>query len=132
MHTQDAREQEKKKKQKESQDKARTMMANFFSKPKPSPSLTSLSKESSLSPSKKVSDFERTFRSFVIKKGVEMAPINPLRKRRKLDESDVIVISDEDDVKYESDSDIEMVEPPVDLSTMSPRCKLYSRTYEAR
>ncbi|KAI0312729.1 hypothetical protein OF83DRAFT_1176353 [Amylostereum chailletii] len=121
-----AREQEKKKKEKEAQDKARSMMANFFSKPKASSSVNSSPAKNSSAPSSPriISDFDRTFKPFVVKKDVEMASNNPLRtpnKRRRIVEGDVIVI---DDNVEDADSDIEMVEPHVDVFNLSPRSHL--------
>jgi hypothetical protein len=61
---------EKERKAKESQDRSRTIMANFFSKPKiPKPSAPT---ESSGEPS----DFDKTFKPFVLKKDAVLAPIN--------------------------------------------------------
>ena len=73
---------------------------------------------------KKLSDFERTFRPFSVKKGAELAPINWFHESRKTTQSrkgkaivahhvegNVIVIDDED-VKAEEE-DVEMT----DLST---------------
>ncbi|KAG2158454.1 uncharacterized protein EDB93DRAFT_670725 [Suillus bovinus] len=65
---------EKEKKQKATQDKSRSLMANFFGKAKAPP------RESPSKPvcgtSTSESDFQKTFRPFVLKKGAEMAPVN--------------------------------------------------------
>jgi hypothetical protein len=99
---------EKERKGKESQEKARSMMANFFGKPKASSSTMSPSKGPAPSTSNTLSDFDRVFRPFVLKKDAELAPINWIqdakRTKRHVD-ADVIVI-DEDDA---GDHDVEMI-----------------------
>ncbi|KAG2061654.1 hypothetical protein BDR06DRAFT_925552 [Suillus hirtellus] len=65
---------EKEKKQKATQDKSRSLMANFFGKAKAPP------RESPSKPvcgtSTSESDFQKTFKPFVLKKDAEMAPVN--------------------------------------------------------
>jgi hypothetical protein len=72
---------EKEKKQKATQDKSRSLMANFFGKAKGSP------RESPSKPvygaSNSESDFQKTFKPFVLKKGAEMAPVNWFLKPNK-------------------------------------------------
>ncbi|KAG2755908.1 hypothetical protein P692DRAFT_20766720 [Suillus brevipes Sb2] len=73
---------EKEKKQKATQDKSRSLMANFFGKAKAPP------RESPSKPvcgtSNSESDFQKTFKPFVLKKDAEMAPINWFLKPREL------------------------------------------------
>ena len=90
---------EKEKKDKESQEKARSIMANFFGKPKPSSSTVgSPSKGPTASSSNMLSDFDRVFKPFVLKKGAELASVNwfqDTRKLKRLADADVIVIDDD-------------------------------------
>jgi chromatin assembly factor 1 subunit A len=106
---------EKERKDKESQEKARSMMASFFGKPKTSSTPTSPSKGPIPSSSNTLSEFDRVFKPFVIKKDAELAPLNWFRdaKRRQ---ADVIVI-DEDDTEVH---DVEMSEL-VPSPSVSPR-----------
>lgn len=100
---------EKERKDKEAQEKARSMMASFFGKPKASSTTTSPSKCPAPSPSNTLSDFDKVFRPFVLKRDAELAPINwfrDARQKRRAD-ADVIVI-DEDDIEIH---DVEMSEP---------------------
>ncbi|KAG2349564.1 hypothetical protein BDR05DRAFT_1055214 [Suillus weaverae] len=72
---------EKEKKQKATQDKSRSLMANFFGKAKAPP------RESPSKPvcgaSNSESDFQKTFKPFVLKKDAEMAPVNWFLKASK-------------------------------------------------
>ncbi|KAG2157432.1 hypothetical protein DEU56DRAFT_764608 [Suillus clintonianus] len=92
---------EKEKKQKATQDKSRSLMANFFGKAKVPP------RESPSKPicgsSNGESDFQKTFKPFVLKKDAEMAPINRFLKPSKrtgrkqtsgFSHADAIVIDD--------------------------------------
>ncbi|CCM02854.1 uncharacterized protein FIBRA_04966 [Fibroporia radiculosa] len=94
---------EKEKKEKEAQDKSRSIMANFFSKSKVPPFDTTPSKDSNVAGPSVQSDFERTFKPFVVKKNVKMAPINYFRcmdgrslKGKERLEGNVIVLDDFD------------------------------------
>ncbi|TFY78564.1 hypothetical protein EWM64_g5445 [Hericium alpestre] len=115
---------EKEKKEKEAQNKSRSIMASFFGKPK-------LSKSGSSSPMKQpaaassskilVSDFDRAFKPFVMKKDSELAPANWFQESRKGKNrmvGDVIVIEDDDDQPSQK------METEVDVETLSPRCHL--------
>ena len=68
------------------------MMASFF-KTKSSPPVTLERTPSAPTvPQQQISDFDKTFKPFVLKKGAVMAPTNAFRvKRRKVDEREVIV-----------------------------------------
>ena len=99
---------EKERKVKESQEKARSMMASFFGKPKASSSAVSPSKGSAPSTSNTLSEFDRVFRPFTLKKDAELAPINWIqdaKRAKRLADADVIVI-DEDGT---GDHDAEMI-----------------------
>ena len=78
-------EAEKERKDKETQEKARSIMANFFGKAKASSTTTSPSKGATPLTSNTLSEFDRVFRSFTLKKDAELAPINWIQgaKRRK-------------------------------------------------
>ncbi|KAG0705051.1 hypothetical protein DFH29DRAFT_908572 [Suillus ampliporus] len=95
---------EKEKKLKETQDKSRSLMANFFGKAK-APPRESPSKGGKpvCGPSTGESDFQKTFKPFVLKKDAEMAPINWFLKSSKrtwgkqtsgFSHADAIVIDD--------------------------------------
>ena len=101
---------EKEKKDKESQEKARSMMASFFGKPKTSSTATSPSKGPTPSTSSTLPEFERVFRAFTLKKDAELAPVNWLQdaKRRKQYAGAEMIVIDEDDT---GDHDVEMSEP---------------------
>ncbi|VDB91461.1 unnamed protein product [Peniophora sp. CBMAI 1063] len=108
---------EKEKKAKEAQAKSQSMMASFF-KTKASPPVT-LERTPSTPTIPRVSDFDKTFKPFVLKKGSVMAPVNAFRvpiKRRKVEEEgkEVIVIDDEEPVEG-GDDEIEVVETPVEV-----------------
>ena len=100
-------------------------MANFFGKPKASTStVTSPSKGHAASSSALLSDFDRVFKPFVLKKDAELAPVNwfrDARKRKRQADSDVIVI-DEDDTDDIEVRDVQMREPDFDPEA-SPRCE---------
>jgi chromatin assembly factor 1 subunit A len=101
---------EKEKKDKESQEKARSMMASFFAKPKPSSTTTSPSKNLKSSALNTLPEFERAFKPFTLKKDAELAPMNwftDAKRKRQYADAEVIVI-DEDDT---GDHDVEMSEP---------------------
>ena len=101
---------EKERKDKESQEKARSMMASFFGKAKSSSTTTSPSKGPIPSTSSALSEFDRVFRPFTLKKDVELAPINWIQdaKRRKRIADVKVIVIDEDDA---GDHDVEMDEP---------------------
>lgn len=97
-------------------------MANFFGKATAataSPSKSVAPKEGgSPRPTNSRSDFQRTFRPFVLKKDADLAPINWFRERRQRErwqrvpsrtEGNAIVIDDEDEDKDANLEDVEMV-----------------------
>lgn len=103
---------EKERKDKESQEKARSMMASFFGKPKLSTTSASSSKVPGPSASTTLSEFDRVFKPFALKKDVELAPTNwfqDAKRRKRFTDADVIVI--DDDGTASGDCDIEMIEP---------------------
>jgi chromatin assembly factor 1 subunit A len=115
---------EKERKAKESQEKARSIMANFFGKPKASSSTnTSPSKGPAASSSNMLPDFDRVFKPFVLKKDAELAPVNWFRdaRKRKRQDAEVIVIDEDgtDDIEIR---DVEMHEPDFDPAA-NPRCE---------
>jgi chromatin assembly factor 1 subunit A len=99
---------EKERKDKESQEKARSMMASFFGKPKPSTTATSPSKGPTPSVSNTLPDFDRVFRPFTLKKDAELAPMNWIQdaKRRKQYADAAVIVINEDGT-----TDVEMSEP---------------------
>jgi hypothetical protein len=103
---------EKERKDKESQEKARSMMASFFGKPKPSTTSASSSKVPAPSASTTLSEFDRVFKPFTLKKDVELAPTNwfqDAKRRKRFADADVIVV--DDDGTASGDCDVEMIEP---------------------
>jgi len=94
---------EREKKEKEAQNKSQSIMAKFFAKPKASsPAEVTVAVAG---PSKLQSDFERTFKPFVLQKDKVLAPVNwflAAKRRRKTsspsNQSDVIVIDSDDEV----------------------------------
>ncbi|KAI8998819.1 hypothetical protein BD414DRAFT_433013 [Trametes punicea] len=116
---------EREKKEQEAQAKSRSLMANFFGKAKSAASSGASPSKSSTSadgprgspiPTTSISEFERTFKPFALKKGAEIAPVNWFRERRKQEqqrkanrvEGHVIVIDDDDECR--TDEDVEMAD----------------------
>jgi len=85
-------------------------MANFFGKAKASSTTTSPSKGPTPSTSNTLSEFDRVFRPFTLKKDADLAPINWIQdaKRRKRNADVEIFVIDEDDA---GDHDVEVGEP---------------------
>ena len=109
---------EKEKKELDARKKSQSLMANFFSKPKVL--ISDISKPTdpnAAGPSTFTSEFERSFRPFVIKKDATLAPINwflEAKKQRKncasvKVEKGIIVIED-DDLTTLSDAEAPMVD----------------------
>ncbi|KAG6885997.1 hypothetical protein C0993_006113 [Termitomyces sp. T159_Od127] len=102
---------EKEKKKKDAQDKSRSIMANFFSKPKASRT-PHKGDVAVAGPSNLTSEFDKTFKPFILKKDTELAPVNWFQESRKLNNKSlprmhdgVIMIDDEED-----DRDVEVTE----------------------
>ncbi|KAG7452660.1 uncharacterized protein BT62DRAFT_1070403 [Guyanagaster necrorhizus] len=90
---------EKEKKEKESQNKSRSLMVTFFSKPKgPAPPSTSNQSETRITSSlTAISDFDRMFKPFVLKKDAELAPWNRfLQKHRPCGSQNNVIVIDDD------------------------------------
>jgi chromatin assembly factor 1 subunit A len=110
---------EKEKKEKEAQNKSRSIMANFFGKPKASSARASPAQESTATGvgsgfSSSPSEFEKMFKPFVVKKDAAVAPANwfldPKTNklhRRRGSNRDVVVI-DADDAGVEEVVDVEV------------------------
>ncbi|KAI0262931.1 chromatin assembly factor 1 subunit A-domain-containing protein [Gloeopeniophorella convolvens] len=112
---------EKEKKEKEAQEKARSIMANFFGKPKASPSTSTSpfkgSAASSSSSNTVMSEFDRVFKPFLVKKEAELAPTNWFRdakRRRRHANANVIII--DDDGKEMNDVEMAELQPSPDAS----------------
>jgi chromatin assembly factor 1 subunit A len=109
---------EREQKEKEAQNKSQSIMAKFFAKPKAS------SPAAVAGPSKLQTDFERTFKPFVLGKDKVLAPANWFleAKRRKTsshsNRTEVILIDSDDKVE-----DVKMQDVPSseELSNMSPQ-----------
>jgi chromatin assembly factor 1 subunit A len=88
-------------------------MANFFAKPKVSARVAPKEEETAIASSSKLqSDFGKSFKSFVLKKDTQLAPINWFLESEKTKgrsaartDNSIIVIDDEDDPK---EQDVEM------------------------
>lgn len=128
---------EKEKKEKEAANRSRNLMASFFAKPKGAAAAasgsgsaaTAGSHSTSTAPAKEpaatVSEFERTFKPFLLKKDATLAPVNWFAEVRagrtykgKEKEQDVIVIDDEDErgartvqAEAHADEDVQMLDP---------------------
>lgn len=93
---------EKERKAKDAQDKSRSIMANFFSKPKVTITKTKEVSSATAGPSSVRSDFEKTFKPFVKKRDSVLAPVNWFQTRRArkkpglAKEPSVIIIDDEE------------------------------------
>ncbi|KAJ3506634.1 hypothetical protein NMY22_g17184 [Coprinellus aureogranulatus] len=125
-----AAKEEKERKALDAQKKSRSLMANFFSKPKVTigPSRPKAQSPSAAGPSTSQSDFERIFKPFRPKKDSVVAPINWFKESRKAkrangsNDRDIIVIDDD-----ETASDVTMSEPQPseeELSRMSEKERL--------
>lgn len=96
----------------ESRTKSQNLMANFFAKSKARPSRSSSGHNDAAEPT----DFDKVFKPFALKKGVEVAPINYFSARqRSLDgiEDNPIVLSDGDTLL--SSPPVVIRSPPVGL-----------------
>jgi chromatin assembly factor 1 subunit A len=101
-------------------------MTNFFSKPKPANGASAMSSMTSqaVEVSTSKSDFEKSFKSFALKKGVDVAPINLFRERRRVPQQKTttlgnrqVIILDDDQVsscKNSESNDTDDVVPVTD------------------
>ena len=111
---------EREQKEKEAQNKSQSIMAKFFAKPKAS----SPANIAVAGPSKLQTDFERTFKPFVLGKDKVLAPVNWFlaTKRRKTsshsNRTEVIVIDSDDKVEDVTMQDVLSSE---ELNDMSPQ-----------
>lgn len=94
-------------------------MANFFGKPKTNSARASPAQESDTAvagPSSNQSEFEKTFKPFVVKKDAEIAPSNWFmnvktnRLRKKTGEREIIIIDDDGTESKNTVIDIDMEE----------------------
>ena len=109
---------EKERKEKDAHNKSQSLMAKFFVKPTKTVSRPTAVQESAVAgPSTIQSEFEKTFKPFVLQKDKTLAPSNwflaeKKRLRRAATQTpakkDIILVDSEED-----DSDIEMLDPPV-------------------
>ncbi|KAF6764704.1 CoCAF-1 [Ephemerocybe angulata] len=126
---------EKERKAQEAHKKSRTIMSNFFSKPKApiAPTRVKVQATALPGPSSTKSDFEKVFKPFVLKRDSVLAPTNWFKesqKRKRVHHSastdpDIIVIDDEDTPA----KDITMSEPlptEAELSRMTEKERLNS------
>ena len=111
---------EREQKEKEAQNKSQSIMAKFFAKPKAS----SPANVAVAGPSKLQTDFERTFKPFVLGKNKVLAPANWFlaEKRRKTsshsNRTEAILIDSDDKVEDDKMPDVPSCE---ELNNMSPQ-----------
>ena len=121
---------EREQKEKEAQNKSQSIMAKFFAKPKAS----SPANVAVAGPSKLQSDFERTFKPFVLGKDKVLAPANWFlaSKKRKTsshsNRTEVILIDSDDKVEDDMMQDVPSSE---ELNKMSPQ-GMFSRFHLAK
>ncbi|KAF4576838.1 hypothetical protein EYR36_004818 [Pleurotus pulmonarius] len=121
--------EEREKKEKEAQHRSRSIMANFFSKPKNPAASTSKQIEPAAALQ---TDFDRTFKPFVVKKDAKLAPINWFKRkiggqRKPPPTPGVIVLSDDEDTPTPAQP---VTESPMDVDEPTPH--LESMTIQAR
>ncbi|KAF9466308.1 hypothetical protein BDZ94DRAFT_1319571 [Collybia nuda] len=104
---------EREKKEKEAQNKSRSLMANFLAKPQHSARIESKEKDIAVAGSSTIqSEFDKSFKPFILKKDTRLAPINHFLKLKDLGKSPIaarvdngIIIIDDDDIP---ENDVEM------------------------
>lgn len=91
---------EKERREKDAQNKSRSLLSAFLAKPKPRGKVVQLAKplsssDSSVKPvaSSSQSDFEKSFKPFVVKKDATIAPINGFMQKKKTKE---VIVLDQD------------------------------------
>ena len=124
---------EKEKKEKEAQEKSRSLFANFFGKAKPQSSPKAGPSQPSApvaGPSKIVSDYQKTFKPFILKKDADLAPTNWFRSGKRttsvshtrLNGKEIIVIDDDEPMTIHDDVIMEDA-TSLDVSALSERGK---------
>ena len=107
---------EKQLKAQESRTKSQNLMANFFAKSKAEPSIPLTGHKEAA----EATDFDKAFKPFALRKGVEVAPINYFSTRRRsfdgVEENPIVVLDDETLLSPPSAPVI--CSPPVDLPGM--------------
>lgn len=121
---------EKEMKAKNAENKSRNLITNFFSKPKaPATSIVKVG-ESSTGRSRPQTDFERTFKPFLLKKGSTLASLNWFREpgtrkgKGMASNSDPRTIVIDLEEGTEMDNDVVMLDtakPSSDIGTMTPQ-----------
>lgn len=94
-------------------------MANFFSKPKNAAASTSKRTEPAAASQ---TDFDRTFKPFVVKKDATLAPVNWFKRKKENQRKPhptpgVIVLSDDEDITTPSQP---VAESPMDVDEPTP------------
>ncbi|THU99389.1 hypothetical protein K435DRAFT_827736 [Dendrothele bispora CBS 962.96] len=93
-------------KAKKEKDAQQTLMANFFTRPKTNGGPSKSTQSAEAGSSSERSEFEKTFRPFVVKKDAQLAAINPFKSKAKPSKGhiasgsmhDVIIVDDDDQV----------------------------------
>ncbi|KAJ7470589.1 chromatin assembly factor 1 subunit A-domain-containing protein [Mycena latifolia] len=97
---------EREQKEKDAQNKSRSLMKNFFKAGNTPRAVPAKEPEADAAPSN-VSQFEKTFKPFVVKKDTTVAPVNWFTRSRSTSllplkyEGDVIVVDDADDMNID-------------------------------
>ncbi|THH33913.1 hypothetical protein EUX98_g344 [Antrodiella citrinella] len=134
---------EREKKEEAAQAKSRSLMANFFGKTKAKEPATSrsssLTKEvipNIAGPSNSQSDYAKTFRPFMIKRDVDLAPINwsqQHRKARKFREDRIagtaVIVIDDDEERDSRENAMQDVQPTADLGQLTAQERLSLKSY---
>lgn len=127
---------EKEKKEQEARNKSRSLFANFFKPKVATPtkkSASSLKDSASSVASSSMSDFERTFKPFAIKKGVELAPSLWDRRNRKkaVPGAKEVIVIDGDDLTCR---DVEMgdADPDINVGQMTREGSCYENLLMCR
>ncbi|KAJ4488187.1 chromatin assembly factor 1 subunit A-domain-containing protein [Lentinula aciculospora] len=96
---------EKVEKAKKEKDAQKSLMSSFFTKPKPNLQALSSKVESAVAgPSTSHSDFDKSFKPFVLKKGAQLAPINAFHECKAGTRDEVIVIDEDESAPVVSTS----------------------------
>ena len=105
---------EKEKKEQEKQQKSKSLMAKFFlSKPAKSPAKSSGAQESDAAgPSKIVSDYEKTFKPFVLQKDKTLAPVNWFAAEKKRMRRAALQAKSKEIIVIDTDDEMDIDPPP--------------------